>query len=80
MVKLFNSLDDYSASFFTFASNIIYPYVFPSLPAFALLFAEILNRLNLELKHLKWVYLLITLWSFIFGSGFYTWCKTRRRA
>ncbi|HAU3974670.1 TPA: glycosyltransferase family 39 protein [Legionella pneumophila] len=43
--------------FFTFASNIIYPYVFPSLPAFALFFAEILNRLNLELKHLKWIFI-----------------------
>lgn len=32
--------------FFTFASNIIYPYVLPSLPAFALLFAEIWHRTN----------------------------------
>lgn len=30
--------------FFTFSSNIIYTYVFPSLPAFALFFAEIWNR------------------------------------
>lgn len=30
--------------FFTFSSNIIYPYVFPSLPAFALLFAELAMR------------------------------------
>ncbi len=30
--------------FFTFARNIIYPYVFPSLPFFALLFAELLKR------------------------------------
>lgn len=30
--------------FFTFSSNIIYPYVFPSLPAFALFFAEIAAR------------------------------------
>ncbi|MBA2650042.1 MAG: glycosyltransferase family 39 protein [Legionella sp.] len=32
--------------FFTFASNIIYTYVFPSLPAFALLFAEVWKRSN----------------------------------
>jgi len=30
--------------FFTFARNIIYPYVFPSLPAFALAFAELAKR------------------------------------
>ena len=30
--------------FFTFARNIIYPYVFPSLPAFALLCAELIGR------------------------------------
>lgn len=30
--------------FFTFSSNIIYPYVFPSLPFFALFFAEITGR------------------------------------
>lgn len=29
--------------------------MFPSLPAFALLFTEVLNRLNLGLKHLKWI-------------------------
>lgn len=33
--------------FFTFARNIIYPYVFPCLPAFALLFAEIAHRKGL---------------------------------
>lgn len=32
--------------FFTFASNVIYPYVFPSLPAFALFFSELWNRSN----------------------------------
>ena len=32
--------------FFTFASNIIYPYVFPSIPAFAILFSEVWVRLN----------------------------------
>ncbi len=30
--------------FFTFARNIIYPYVFPSLPLLSLLFAELVNR------------------------------------
>lgn len=30
--------------FFTFSSNIIYPYVFPSMPALALLFAECAHR------------------------------------
>ena len=34
--------------FFTFSSNIIYPYVFPSLPAFALLFAELTHRSTLN--------------------------------
>ena len=34
--------------FFTFSSNIIYPYVFPSLPAFALLFAELMKRSHLD--------------------------------
>ncbi len=57
MVKLFNSLDDYYASFFHFCQQYYIPYVFPSLPAFALFFAEILNRLNLELKHLKWIFI-----------------------
>lgn len=37
--------------FFTFARNIIYPYVFPSLPTFALLFAELANRSQLSLKN-----------------------------
>lgn len=36
--------------FFTFSSNIIYPYVFPSLPPFALLFADLANRSGLTLK------------------------------
>jgi 4-amino-4-deoxy-L-arabinose transferase-like glycosyltransferase len=34
--------------FFTFAQNIIYPYVFPCIPAFALLFAELSNRMSLS--------------------------------
>jgi len=34
--------------FFTFSSNIIYPYVFPSLPAFALLFAEVAARSHVD--------------------------------
>lgn len=36
--------------FFTFSSNIIYPYVFPSLPPFALLFAELAHRSRLSLN------------------------------
>ena len=36
--------------FFTFASNIIYPYVFPSLPTFALLFAELAHRARLTTR------------------------------
>ncbi len=35
--------------FFTFSSNIIYPYVFPSLPAFALFFTEVWMRSNQSL-------------------------------
>ena len=34
--------------FFTFARNIIYPYVFPVLPAFALLFTSLMFKTNLE--------------------------------
>lgn len=41
--------------FFTFASNIIYPYVFPALPAFALFFAELLQRMDLTLSKSKWI-------------------------
>lgn len=41
--------------FFTFASNIIYPYVFPSLPAFALFFAEIWSRSNQSLNSSQWI-------------------------
>ncbi|MDF1758813.1 MAG: glycosyltransferase family 39 protein [Legionellaceae bacterium] len=39
--------------FFTFSSNIIYPYVFPSLPMFALLFAELAGRSNVIDKSQK---------------------------
>ena len=41
--------------FFTFAGNIIYPYVFPSLPAFALIFAEIWSRSKQSLNSSKWI-------------------------
>lgn len=41
--------------FFTFASNIIYTYVFPSLPAFALLFAEAWKRSSCSTKSLNWI-------------------------
>lgn len=36
--------------FFTFARNIIYPYVFPILPFFALLMAELIRRLASDLQ------------------------------
>ena len=39
--------------FFTFARNIIYPYVFPILPFFALLLAELIRRLSPELQASK---------------------------
>jgi 4-amino-4-deoxy-L-arabinose transferase-like glycosyltransferase len=42
--------------FFTFASNVIYPYVFPSLPAFALFFSEIWNRYNPCLPNSKLIF------------------------
>ncbi len=47
--------------FFTFSSNIIYPYVFPALPAFALFFAEIWSRSNRPLNTSKWILPLSTL-------------------
>lgn len=40
-------------AFFTFSSNIIYPYVFPSLPFFALVFAELVNRSHLNVTGLN---------------------------
>lgn len=36
--------------FFTFSRNIIYPYVFPILPIFALLFAEIVQRAAIDFR------------------------------
>ena len=39
--------------FFTFSSNIIYPYVFPSLPFFALFFADIAHRSHLDMKSIS---------------------------
>ena len=39
--------------FFTFARNIIYPYVFPTLPAFALLFTSILFHIGKQLEMQK---------------------------
>lgn len=38
--------------FFTFAHNVIWPYTLPSLPAFAILMAELLQRFNAEEKPL----------------------------
>lgn len=40
--------------FFTFARNIIYPYVFPSLPTFALLFAELTQRAQIKMNEQRW--------------------------
>lgn len=55
--------------FFTFASNIIYPYVFPALPAFALLFAEIWYRSNPRLDNQKWVFISSLLCGTLFLAG-----------
>ena len=41
--------------FFTFASNIIYPYVFPVLPAFSLLFTELWKRTQHSAKNSLWI-------------------------
>lgn len=49
--------------FFTFAGNIIYPYVIPCLPAFALLFAELWNPLKFKKS---WIISLSTVSGFIF--------------
>lgn len=42
--------------FFTFASNIIYPYVIPALPAFSLYFAEMWSRSYSSLEPSKWIF------------------------
>jgi hypothetical protein len=52
--------------FFTFASNIIYPYVFPCLPAFALFFTEVWRRSNSSLNNSRWIIYL----SLICGLSF----------
>ncbi|MCL9685806.1 ArnT family glycosyltransferase [Legionella maioricensis] len=52
--------------FFTFSSNIIYPYAFPCLPAFALFFAEIWSRSNRTLSSSKWILLLSALCGALF--------------
>ena len=56
--------------FFTFSRNIIYPYVFPSLPAFALLFAELTQRSHLKegIENKISAYALITGYIFIVVS------------
>lgn len=41
--------------FFTFAGNIIYPYVFPILPAFSLLFTEVWKRQAIPLAKSFWI-------------------------
>jgi len=52
--------------FFTFASNIIYPYVFPSLPAFALVFAETWNRSSKFEASTQWIIRLSVISGLIF--------------
>jgi 4-amino-4-deoxy-L-arabinose transferase-like glycosyltransferase len=41
--------------FFTFAGNIIYPYAFPILPVFALLFTELWQRRAIPLANSLWI-------------------------
>lgn len=48
--------------FFTFAGNIIYTYVFPVLPAFALLFVELWKRTKQEPQRSLWIPL-TALWA-----------------
>ena len=50
--------------FFTLARNIIYPYAFPILPAFALLFSELLLRMFAKKRNP--VYLVASIIGFIF--------------
>ncbi len=52
--------------FFTFASNIIYPYAFPALPAFALFFAEVWSRSSRTLSISKWILPLSALCGVLF--------------
>jgi 4-amino-4-deoxy-L-arabinose transferase-like glycosyltransferase len=42
--------------FFTFSSNIIYPYAFPALPAFAILFSVLWGRFDADNMKSHWVY------------------------
>ncbi|PJD93674.1 MAG: dolichyl-phosphate-mannose--protein mannosyltransferase [Legionella sp.] len=61
--------------FFTFARNIIYPYVFPSLPAFALLFAEMVKRSDTHERHIKRFIPVATFcgWGFLVISAIFVW-------
>ncbi len=52
--------------FFTFASNIIYPYVFPSMPTFAVLFVELARRSQYVVGNQRQVIILST----VSGVGF----------
>lgn len=72
--------------FFTFASNVIYPYVFPSLPMFALLFAELANRARLTPRAQGWlitsaafsgVVLLLTTAAFVYRPELVAKCHDR---
>lgn len=52
--------------FFTFARNIIYPYVFPILPFFALLMAELIQRFSVNKQASKQILVLGTCSGIIF--------------
>lgn len=52
--------------FFTFASNIIYTYTFPTLAAFALFFTECWRRTEKPLSELRWIFPLAVFTGFAF--------------
>lgn len=52
--------------FFTFSKNIIYTYVFPSLPAFALIFAELWHRTGITQKSTYTILYLSASCGFVF--------------
>ena len=61
--------------FFTFARNIIYPYVFPTLPAFALIVTIFLLKVERDLKHRKELRLFFygCVLVMMLSSFLYTW-------
>jgi 4-amino-4-deoxy-L-arabinose transferase-like glycosyltransferase len=60
-------------AFFTFSSNIIYPYVFPILPAYAILFAEFWMKTVQNRRYLNLIVLCSTTCGLIFliTTGFF---------